>query len=166
MPSNKPLASRRALRALAEGAHVTLELLADAVGRTPEALRRQARLEGWKLDRAPDLGIAERVRGVAAMLLRRVEVLGQRAGEEGGRIDKAEIDGMLAIVRGLDKIGEIMRPQEAAQENQIGQDEELAAVLERIDERIIELARELAAQMGEEEHRARRGVAGEGGVVA
>ncbi len=150
----KPLARQRALRALAEGAPASLDLLADASGRSLKMLRRDAAEEGWALDRAPQEDVAGRVRAIAAVLLDRVEAVGRHANEEGVRIDKAEIDGIVAIIRGLDKIGEIMRPEEVAKENQIRQDEDLANVLERINERIIELALAFADDMGKEPGRA------------
>ena len=83
----------------------------------------------------------------AVQLLGRLEALGNSAGEGGKCISKTEIDGIIAMVRGLDKIGEIMRPDEAAKENQIGSDEDVAAVLQLVNDRIIALARELAASL-------------------
>jgi hypothetical protein len=41
-----------------------------------------------------------------------------------------------------------MRPEEAAREDQIRSDEELAALLGRINERIVEVARAFATDMG------------------
>ncbi len=154
----KPLARNRALRALAEGAKVTLDLLADVSGRSLRTLGYQAEREGWALDRAPQEDVTERVRSIAAILLDKVETLGRAALEEGNRINKAEVDGIIAMIRGLEKVGEIMRPEQVAKENQIRQDEKLATVLERINDRIIELASELADQMV-----AARGGAGRGG---
>ena len=122
---SKPLARRRALRALAEGARPTLDLLADASGRSLRLLRLEAEREEWKLDQAP----LEDVASASARLRRlldKVEALGRAALEEGGKINKAEIDGIIALIRGLEKIGEIMRPEEVAKENQIKQDEDLA----------------------------------------
>ena len=156
----RPTARDRALRALAEGAVPTLDLLADASARSARMLKYQAQREGWALERAPQEDVAQRIRITAALLLNKVEALGRAAMEEGGKINKAEIDGLIAMIRGLDKIGEIMRPEEAAKENQIRHDEELAAVLDRINDRILELAREFAAEMGADQCGAERGVAG------
>ncbi len=138
-------ARQHALRALAEGVPATLDLLADVSGRSLSTLRDQARKEGWVLRAEPRGDVAGRVRTLALALLERVEALA--VGEEGGQISRAEIDGLIAMIRGLEKIDEIMRPQEAARESQTRQDEDLAAMLERLDARIVELARELAAQM-------------------
>ena len=157
MSNSKPLSQRRALRALAEGARPTLELLADASGRSPRTLALEAERDGWALDRAPQEDVAERVRIIAGMLLERVEAVGRAALEEGGKINKAEIDGIIALIKGLDKIDEIMRPEEAAKEKQVRRDENLANVLQRINARIVELAKAFAAQLDAERGRARRG---------
>lgn len=147
MLHSRPLARHRALRALAEGARPTLDILADATGRSLRMLKRQAEAEGWQLDRAPREDVAERIRAIAALLLDRVEAMGQAALEPGGSIDRAEIETITAMLRSLDKAEDIMRPQEVAQENQIKQDENLAQVLERINARILELAHEIAGEM-------------------
>ncbi len=155
----RPSASARALRALAEGARPTLELLADAANRSHQAVRSQAEREGWRLDRAHEVDFAARVRPIVEGLVDRIEAVCRRAEEEEqGKIDKAELDGIVAMVRALEKIGEYhTRPEEAAAKNQRRRDEDLAAVLGRINDRIIHLARELAAQMVAEHNRAARG---------
>ncbi len=147
MPRRGPLGRQRATRALVEGARATIELVAAAIGRSPRTLRLEAEREGWRLDRAPQADIAQRVRTIAAGLLEKVEAIGRAALEEGGKIDKAELEGVVAMIRGLDKIGEIMRPEEAAKQDQDRQDEDLADVLQRINDRIIELAREFAHEI-------------------
>lgn len=151
-------AKRAALRALAEGASPTPPLLADASGCRLETIRELAERDEWKWVGTEGGDVAGRVRAIANDLLARVETLGRTALQEGGKVDRTEIDGIVAMIRSLDKIGEIMRPDEAAKENQIGHDEELAAILERIDRRIVELARDLAAQMAARE----RGLHGSG----
>jgi len=151
-------AKRAALRALAEGGSPTPALLADASGCLLTTVQALAERDGWAWANADGGDVASRVRAVAGTLLARVEALGRKAMEEGGKVDRTEIDSIVAMIRGLDKIGEIMRPDEAAKENQIGHDEELAAILERIDRRIVGLARDLALQMAAGE----RGLPGSG----
>jgi hypothetical protein len=162
MPRRGPLARQRALRALAEGARATTELLADATGRSQRALKLEAEREGWRFDRAPVSDIALRVRTIAAGLLEKVEAIGRAALEEGGKIDKAELEGVVVMIRGLDKIGEIMRPEEAAKEDQNRRDEDLADVLQRINERIVELAREFAHEICARDSGAGRRGSGQG----
>lgn len=138
-------AQARALRALAEGAAPTLALLADAAQRSLPALERQAERDGWRLRRVgQEEDIGERLRASVAGLMNKVEAMAVAAGQ-GEKIDKAEIDALVAMIRGLEKIGEIMRPEAAAKENQIRQDEDLAAALQSVNDRIVDLARELAA---------------------
>jgi hypothetical protein len=148
-----------ALRALAEGARPTLALLSDVSGRSHDRLKATAEREGWALDRFAPGDIVNRIRAVTEPLLTHVEALGRKALEEGGRVEKGEIEAIIGIIRSLEKIGEIMRPgadAPAAKENQIRQDEDMAATLDRINGRMVELARELAAQMVAEECRAGR----------
>ena len=145
--ANKPLARQRALRMLAEGAKPTLELLADASSLSLKTLRADAEREGWRLDREPDLDILGRVRAIATGLLDKVEALQVASLEEGKKIDKQEIDAMLAMIRGVEKIDEIMRPGAAGREDQIKNDEDIADTLDRINERIVQLATEIAAEM-------------------
>jgi hypothetical protein len=150
----RPLARQRALRALAEGAKPTLDLLADASSRSLRSLERDAEREGWALERAPIEDIVGRIRDIAARLLDQVEALTRAAAENGGKIEKGKVDAIVTLVRSLDKIGEIMRPEEVVKENQIRRDEKLADVLDRINNRILELARELAEKMVEQRGRA------------
>jgi hypothetical protein len=151
MTISKPLAKRRALRALAEGARATLDLLADVSGRSVRILRIDAEREGWQLDGSPLGDIEERLRALGAMLLEQMEAAVRRSTEEGGKIDKTEVDAMTALVRGIEKVGEILRPLAVANEKK--KDEDLARLLDRIDERIIELAKQLAIKMVEEGNR-------------
>lgn len=146
--NGRPLARQRALRALAEGARPTLELLSAVSGLSVRGLRGDAEKEGWALVGEPKEDVSDRLRALASALLDRVEALGLSATVEGGRIDKGKIDAIMAMIRGLDKIGEIMRPGDgAAKENQIRQDEDLAKVLRRINDKILELATEIAGEI-------------------
>ncbi len=159
---SKPLARRRALRALAEGARPTLALLADVAGLSVRSLVAEARRDGWALDKEPGQDVAPRLRALTGGMLDRMEALRIAALEEGGRIDKQEIEAMLALIRGVEKIEEIMRPQEAAKNNQVKQDEDLADTLDRINERIVQLAKEMAAEMVANSDRPAGGEAGGG----
>lgn len=153
------MARLHALRILAEGGHATIERLAMASGRSVASLRRLARDEGWRLVEAGPLDVSARIRKAAGMVLGKVEELG-KAAENGGNIDKSAIDGLIAMIRGLEKIGEIMRPEEATRENHIRDNEDLAETLRRIEERIVELAGELATRMVEEKSAAAGGAQG------
>ncbi|MDQ6436876.1 hypothetical protein RB623_22735 [Mesorhizobium sp. LHD-90] len=142
--ANRPLSRQRALRMLAEGAKPTLELLADASARSLRTLRADAKKEGWAIGREPEPDIGARLRAMATGLLDKVEAL--QDGDD-GKNDRQEIDTLLAMIRGLEKIDEILRSEESARENQIRRDEDLADVLDRVNERIVRLAKEFAAAM-------------------
>ncbi len=152
--NSRPLAQWRAMRALAEGARPTVELVAQAAGRSTRVVALAAAREGWRLDRVPDEDIVERLRVVVAMLVERVEALGRKALEDGTKIDRAEIEGLLSIIKGIDKITEITRTEEAARKKQNSRDEDTAAVLEHIHQRILEMAQAIATEMGGDEYRA------------
>lgn len=143
----KPLAEWRAIRALLEGARPTIELVAQATARSARALELEAEREGWRLDRVPEEDIGEKLRSVIALLVERVQALGRKALEDGTRIDKSEIDGLLSIIKGLDKVAEITRTEESAKQKQIRRDEDLGDVLTQINQRIVEFAQELAQEM-------------------
>ena len=150
----QPLAEWRGIRALVEHQRPTIELVAQASGRSARSIALRAEREGWRLDRLPEEDLAERVRVVVAMLVEHVEKLGRKALEEGVKISKGEIDGLLSLIRGLDKVVEITRSEETAKKKQNRRDEDLREVLHHIHRRIFELAKELAAKMVAENGRA------------
>lgn len=160
--SARPMARARAIRALAERAYPTLELLSDATGRSLTRLRSTAFREGWNLGDDPSQNFEARIRPIVAKLLDQIEKVSERAAREDGTISRSEIEGVFSMVRALDKISEFARPEEVASNNQKREDEELAAVLDRINARIIELARALAAQMVEQRCRDCRCLSPEG----
>jgi hypothetical protein len=151
--TRRPLAVWRALRVYLEGARATVELAAELSGYAPRTIALRAEREGWRLDRVPEEDLADKLRVVTAMLVERVEALGRKALEEGTRIDKAEIEGLLSMIKGLDRLGDITRTEETAINKQIRRDEDLGDVLQNINERIIALATELAGQMAAEARR-------------
>lgn len=141
----------RALRALAEGARPTFQLLAAVSGRTVRAMELRARREGWRLCTAAIDDVHGRIRPIVARLLDKLEAVSAKGTDLEGRIERAEIDAVLTMLRAIDKIAELQRPEEAAANKQKEDDETLAAALERINRRILQLARELAAQMAGQE---------------
>lgn len=153
----KPLAEWRGMRALAESAGAPLELIAQATGRSRRSLELAAGREGWRLETPVEVDIAGKVREIAALLMERVERLGRRALEDGEKIDKSEIEGLLSLIKGLDRMAEITRTEESAAKKQSRRDEDTAFVLRHIHQRIFELAQELAAKMGGDACREPRG---------
>lgn len=142
--------SLAALRALFEGAPVTLALLARAARRSEASLRKLSARQGWTPPR--QMGGADMDRRLMQLSDRLIGEL-EKAGSEGERsgvYDKARIDALSAMLRMVEKIGETARGPERAREEQTKSDEEMAAALERIDGHILGLARELAHELAKE----------------
>lgn len=156
MLHSRPTARRRAARALAEGARPTLDLIAEATGRSLRTLRRDARKEGWTLAGDSDRDVPARLHRIASRLLDRIDQLTSAAADTGGRIDAKELEGLTPLIRGMEKIGEFMLPEEAADNEKTTENEDLADVLALIHERIVTLAMELADEICEERSRAER----------
>lgn len=155
--SKRPLARAMAIRALAERARPTLELLSDATGRSLTRLKSTAFRDNWNMGDDAAENFEARIRPIISTLLDQIEKMSERAAQEGGSFARSEVEGVFSMVRALDKISDFTRPEEVAKNEQKREDEELAAVLDRINERIIELARALAAQMVEQGRWDRRG---------
>src|SRR5690606_28952278 len=142
------------LRALCEGQAPTLDLLAAAARRTPHALALKARREGWRMNEAVLHGVEAsgeaaraRLTALAVSLVGDMEDLVREAAE-GGPLDKSRVEAVSLLIRTLEKLGEITRGEGGAKENQTRNDAELAKLLQRIDERIVELAHAYAEGLG------------------
>ncbi len=145
----KPALQWAALRALHEGAAASLELLAQAAGRSLPVLRKRAEKESWR-DAEASVQFSGQERRLRVLLDRQIakaEAAG--TGEAGSAsADKARMDAISAVMRTLEKIGEITRSESGAKENQTRRDADMADILRRIDERIVELALGYARQLG------------------
>lgn len=152
-----PSVAAKALRELAEGAEPTLERLAAASSRSLRGLTCEAERDGWKIGREPEVDWLARLNGVVRLLVERLEAM-IRAADAGAEIPRATIDGMAALVRGTRRLaaelGEEARRQEAERiargentDNRAARDEEIAAILTKLNERIIDIARYRADQM-------------------
>jgi hypothetical protein len=142
-----------ALRELREGEPPTFHRLAAAATVHHKTICERALLHGWEKQpyrrsgsrplapaaiELPDVEMSpEELRGrLAAVLpkqLARIVALAER-----GRIDKTEIDALHSMVRVVER-SEALSLEPARQE-QKRSDDELAGMLQRIDERIVELA--------------------------
>ena len=137
-----------ARRALGEGEPATLARLAAACGVGEDALARRARKEGWKLTgTAQGLSRAQRIARVHDRLLSRVEEAQTQAEAATPIVDKAAIADLSATARLLAKVSEGIRDEDAAKEEQMEQDADIADILDRLDARIVELARHLAKEL-------------------
>lgn len=145
------------------GRHMRRDLRRDigagGEGSNPDASRGDAP-PGRRDGAAAEAGAGDPVelmgRGTA-LLARRLNALLERA-ERGGRLDKAEFDGLAAMARMIERWGTMAQDQ--ARHDEKHSDEELAAIYRRIDGRIVELAREEAGRLVEAGHPAATGARG------
>lgn len=110
---------------------------------TADAQSGLAANAGARADAALDH--AGRVSALADRLMAEMEAI-ERDGQGAG-YDKARIDAVSALTRALEKIGEFSQSGQNRKEAAIKTDEELAAALRRINDRILELARDFAAEL-------------------
>lgn len=155
MEAGRALAAWAARRALMEGAAVTVERLAAACGLRTRTLSERAAREGWVTDAVSstenDTGLTreQRIARVQDRLLEKVEREQLRAETEDGPLDKAGIAELATTARILARIGEITRDDDGAKEKQMERDADIASILDRLDRKIVELARHLAAELVE-----------------
>ena len=136
-----------AMRALSEGAPVTPALLADISGREPSTIEARAKREGWVAP--PKADTPEQRQGKIALMLDEMvaDLEAVKKNKRTGAYDKARIDALSARMRMLEKLSEINESRQARQEEEEKTDADIAAILGRIDERIVELARAFAREL-------------------
>ena len=140
-----------AVRALREGAPPSFELLALASGRSERLLRKRAQEESWGSPDDPALPPSiERTRSMIAMLFNQLQRLIEDAVHR-DLFDKGQIEGLSTLLKVLERMNEIALEQQDMDGKHAPSDEEMAAALERIDDRIRCLAAELAERMGKAE---------------
>jgi hypothetical protein len=137
-----------ALRALHGGAPAGIELLAEATGRSAAALQKRADAEGWTAARRGGWAGETREERIARLMDHILDLMEEVASQE--VLDKGRIESVSALVRILEKLSEVTRSESGAKENHARRDGEIADVLGRIDERIIELAEAYARRLVEE----------------
>jgi hypothetical protein len=140
-----------ALRALHEGAAASLDLLANAAGRSAASLAKRAAKEGWRdAEEAMQLSHQERrLRVLLDQAITKAEAAGDVT-DGSAAADKARMEAISAAMRTVEKMGEIARSDTSAKDNQTRRDADMANVLRRIDARIIELATGYARKLGGE----------------
>ena len=133
-----------AMRAMHEGAPATIERLAAAIDRSARVVRMRADAERWVAAESEESATA-RLKRAVERVMREVEAIGTESG--GQALDKGRIDAVWSMIRTLEKVDAFAREQ--AKEEQTSRDGELADILDRIDRRIIELARGYATWLVE-----------------
>lgn len=147
MTTARTAAAWASMRALFEGAAPDFVQLAAISGRRPQTIRRRAAREGWRAldDQADGRSQSERIIRLANRLIGEIEAI-EKDGK-GGVYDKARIETVAALMRALEKAGEIVGAEAGMQEQQKKTDADKADILRRIDERIVELARFFAGEI-------------------
>lgn len=132
---------------------------ADGAG-DASALDQGAEEAGAAGEQATDAAALEELAGgtdgpaeLGALLLTQIKHLVTNARK--GRIEKGRIDALSSLIRLVEKSEALAK--DSAQEQKKRSDDELAAIYDRIDARIEELAREYAEQLVAEQSGARRG---------
>lgn len=144
MDAGKAQAAWAARRALVEGEAATPERVAAACGVKARTLTERAAREGWAVAAQSR---AQRIARVHDRLLAKVERAQLDGEAEGGPLDKAGIAELAATARILAKIGETVRDEDGAKEKQLERDADIATILDRLDRRIVGLARHLANEL-------------------
>lgn len=173
-----PVSAERwlAIRALREGESPTFERLAAVSGLHPVTIRQRALTDSWEKQHFPRAGsrAARKPVGqtdekaVAEAALLSPDELRQRlaatlprqlarivAQAESGKADREQVDMVLATTRVLERLGPLFEDYDTEQKNR--SDDELAGLLEKIDDRIVELAEEHARRLVEEGGRGEMG---------
>jgi hypothetical protein len=139
-----------AARLLFERHGAPIDLLAVAMGRSTALLERRAEEESWApITVEQPQNLRTRLAAAIERLAGKLEEMSCQMIEGTVAIDRAELDTLVTMMRALEKIAEFVPQDDADSERQIADDEELAAILERVNGRIVELARALAAQLAE-----------------
>lgn len=131
-----------AARRLFEGAPASVELLAAVCGLKVRSVREKARLHGWQARRG-----RERVHAPLRPLLDRLTSLAASIGSDDGGAGKTELAALPALLKTIQLLGEMTGGADERAERTKENDERLAAILRRIDDRIVELARAYADEI-------------------
>ncbi|WP_156460095.1 hypothetical protein [Mesorhizobium sp. Root157] len=166
-----------AIRALREGEPPTFPLLAVATDLHPATIREKASLENWKkqgfqsrivrenwgahapvavttatrpVNDLPQDGQGHAVQ-LGDFVTRRLAEMVTEVETNGGQLNKAQIDALWSMVRTAERSETLAK--ERTTENGTTDDAELAARLEKLDDRIVELAEAHAERLVSGQHR-------------
>ncbi len=131
-----------AARRLFEGEAASVELLATLTGLKARSLHEKARKEGWRARRGRDNAQA-RLRPLLDRLTRQAEALG--TGEAGPRA--AEFAALPALLKTIQLLADMTGGADDRAERIKENDERLATILGRVDDRIVELAHAHAEEL-------------------
>lgn len=150
------LAARAAAGEELDPVHLRFRALAADLGPDDEAADMgqgvsEALGELWDgasspLEPLPDLPPLQRAERLRAMLAGRMEEMLRHA-EAGRPLESRQVTALAALAQLAERIVSPPTPEEAARDRQVQSDEELAAILQRIDDQILYLAASFAAEV-------------------
>jgi hypothetical protein len=135
-----------AVRAVFETFGVDAAMLAAATGVKESTLARRMRRDGWRQAGAPGGDAAAALRKAVTAAVHELEAVSSASVQ--GSLDRGRIETVLAMLKTVEKLGEMTGVDPRPEDPQTRSDADIAAALRRIDERIVELALEAARRMG------------------
>lgn len=133
-----------ALRVLVEETGAEYGLLASVSGLRESTIANRAKRQGWASARPHDGSALRRAINAA---VRELEAISQASGTGTPSLDRGRIETVLAMLKTVEKLGEMTGVDPRPTQPQTRSDADIAAALRRIDERIVELAVEAAGRM-------------------
>jgi hypothetical protein len=145
MTAEVTVAHWHALRLAYEKHGFGLEQLASMARRKLGSLERRARMEGWKpFEKREEF--AHRIMSAVQQIIGEIEDIGKDL-KEGAGIDKGRVEAVSMLMKTVEKLREIANFADELTETQAKRDARMAGILDRIDTRIIELARHYAERL-------------------
>ena len=145
-----PAAERwAAVRALFQGASPTPDLLAAATGFSARTISRRAGEEGWSAaDAGQETSSAVRMRRLLNWAITSLEAVRLPDGAEGWKIERDRVELVSVMARTAEKIDELLTRLNADRDAIEQDDNDIRDGLAHLNQRIIELAREHARELG------------------
>ncbi|MDI6026527.1 hypothetical protein QBK99_10035 [Corticibacterium sp. UT-5YL-CI-8] len=133
----------RALRALFEGSLADVGMLVAISGMTERGIAQRAKREGWQPPTVVEEALVK-VRMLAQRCVKELEAI--QAHPKTG-FNKARIDALMSLVRAIEKVGDVLRSDDALKDIHAKRDADIGELLDKVDRRIVELAREYAERL-------------------
>ncbi len=137
-----------AARALYEQLGADTAHLAALAGVTQSTVVRRALREEWRRAVGAGKDTAAALRRAVEAAVHELEAVSASGAPGTTNLDRSRIETVLAMLKTVEKLGEMTGVDPRPEDRQTRSDADIAAALRRIDERIVELAQEAAERMG------------------
>jgi len=141
--------AERAVAAVARQTGITISVPMERLATSAEEGAESADAEAVEVEGAAPLSLDEQFLRLGAMLSRQIGMFIGVMERSGGLLKKMDLDALSVLLRLAERF-DAMAAEKAA-EQQKRSDDEVAGILERVDERIVELAHAHAERLGREE---------------